>query len=133
MSKKVTLLFCFVVGFVLLSILAVGCSTTKGHGDAGTIISYQQQIDRLEEELRTRDRTIENAVRELGAITSRSEAMEGSDCYTTMTKYEQKLKTRAKIIFWLIIILVIRFICLGIGLMLYFRGIKLPRWLDIIL
>lgn len=78
MSKKVTLLFCFVVGFVLLSILAVGCSTTKGHGDAGTILSYQQQIDRLEEELRTRDRTIENAVRELGAITSRSEAMEGS-------------------------------------------------------
>jgi hypothetical protein len=50
-----------------------------------------------------------------------------------MTKYEQKLRTRAKIIFWLIIILVIRFICLGIGLMLYFRGIKLPRWLDIIL
>lgn len=54
------------------------CNSTKRPIDDRNILKYQQEIDRLEEELRTRDRTIESAVRELGAITSRSQSVEGT-------------------------------------------------------
>lgn len=56
-----------------------------------------------------------------------------NSCYTTITKYEQKLKIRMNIITVLLIILIIRTVCMIIGYIIYFKGIKLPRWLDILL
>ena len=56
-----------------------------------------------------------------------------NSCYMTITKYEQKLKIRMNIITVLLIILIIRTICMIIGYIIYFKGIKLPRWLDILL
>lgn len=56
-----------------------------------------------------------------------------NSCYMTITKYEQKLKIRMNIITVLLIILIIRIVCMIIGYIIYFKGIKLPRWLDILL
>lgn len=42
------------------------------------VIEHQAEIDRLESELRSRDRAIDNAVRELEGITTRSTGMEGT-------------------------------------------------------
>lgn len=55
--------------------LFCSCNTTRGTDRA--ILEYQRQVNRLEEELRARDRAIEAGVRRLEAITERSESMGG--------------------------------------------------------
>lgn len=50
-----------------------------------------------------------------------------------LIEYEYKLAQRAKAIAWLLIILVIRLAGMVAGYVLYAKGIKLPRWLDILL
>lgn len=74
MFKKI---FIFICALFCSTLLLSGCCSTR-NGTNGNVLSYQQQIDRLEEELRNRDRTVETAVRELGVITSRSNSMEGT-------------------------------------------------------
>ena len=69
--------FIFICVLFCSTLLLSGCCSTR-NGTNGNVLSYQQQIDRLEEELRNRDRTVETAVRELGVITSRSNNMEGT-------------------------------------------------------
>lgn len=69
--------FIFICALFCSTLLLSGCCSTR-NGTNGNVLSYQQQIDRLEEELRNRDRTVETAVRELGVITSRSNSMEGT-------------------------------------------------------
>lgn len=61
---------------IVLAICLCACSSTR-YTD-GDIISHQAEIDRLESELRNRDRAIDNAVRELEGITARSAGMEGT-------------------------------------------------------
>lgn len=60
----------------ILSILWL-TSCQSNRAAARNILEYQKQVDRLEEELRNRDRAVDSAIRELAAITARSEAMEG--------------------------------------------------------
>lgn len=69
--------FIFICVLFCSTLLLSGCCSTR-NGTNGNVLSYQQQIDRLEEELRNRDRTVETAVRELRVITSRSNSMEGT-------------------------------------------------------
>lgn len=78
MFKKIFIFNC-ICAFILFysSLLLSGCCSTRNDTN-GIILSHQQQIDRLEEELRNRDRTVEAAVRELSIITSRSSEMEGT-------------------------------------------------------
>lgn len=74
--------------------LFTGCCSNKTAGTDGNILSYQQQVDRLEEELRNRDRTIEAAVRELGTITARSAAVEGTidEVIELFTEYQRRVE-----------------------------------------
>lgn len=65
----ICVLFCCMLNFT-------GCRSNTGVDN--NILSHQQQIARLEEELRNRDRTIEDGIRGLEAITTRSESMEGT-------------------------------------------------------
>ena len=60
----------------ILCVLLTTCSSTR-HTDRD-VLSHQAEIDRLENELRNRDRAIDNAVRELESITARSTGMEGT-------------------------------------------------------
>lgn len=64
--------------FLFVICLALCACTTVRRGPDTTILEYQRQVDRLEEELRNRDRAIENSLRELETITRRSEAMGGN-------------------------------------------------------
>ena len=82
----------FVAVVIFCSFLFAGCQS-QGLVNDGTILKYQQQVDRLEEELRNRDRAVENAIRELGAITSRSEGMEGTvdELIELFTEYQQRV------------------------------------------
>lgn len=75
MQRKI---FGSITAAVLCMLLFAGCAGMPGKGADRAVISHQQQIDRLEEELRNRDRTIDNAFRELGAVTSRSSMVEGT-------------------------------------------------------
>ena len=73
--------------------LFTGCKSTRA-GVTEDILEYQQQVDRLEEELRNRDRTIDNAIRELAAITERSAAMEGTvdDVIELFNEYQRAVE-----------------------------------------
>ena len=53
--------------------------------------------------------------------------------YETITRYETKLKIQCRVLAVLLIAIVIRIISMLIGYILYIRGIKVPRWLDILL
>jgi hypothetical protein len=80
MQKRIFI--CIAVCFLLNA-----CCTTGTRTD-GQILEYQKQIDRLEEELRNRDRAIDNAVRELEAITTRSRDME-ADIDTIIREFDE--------------------------------------------
>ena len=60
---------------ILFILWLTSCQSNRA--TARNILEYQKQVDRLEEELRNRDRAVDSAIRELAAITARSEAMEG--------------------------------------------------------
>lgn len=62
---------------VICACISGGCQTVRARNDK-SVIEHQRQIDRLEEELRNRDRTVDNALRELNSISARSTAMEGT-------------------------------------------------------
>ena len=51
----------------------------------------------------------------------------------TIRKYEQKLKYKNKILNILLIIVITRICTTVIGYIFYSKGIRLPRWLDILL
>lgn len=56
-----------------------------------------------------------------------------NDSYKTITALEKKIAIKNNILTILIVILVIRTLGMFIGFLFYLKGIKLPRWLDIIL
>lgn len=56
-----------------------------------------------------------------------------SSSFETITRYEQQIKTKNKALTWLIIILLIMTAGKVAGYILYAKGIRLPRWLDILL
>lgn len=95
-AKKIQRLLVAVI-FICLTVILIcllgGCST-KGHVDAAAILEYQQRIDDLEAAIIRRDATIENAVRDLGIITSRSEGMEATidELIERFTEYDERVR-----------------------------------------
>lgn len=69
MGKKTCL---FISVLFLLCFLVCSCASTRVDEQ---VLEYQRQIDRLEESIRSRDRAIEECIRELEALTARSESM----------------------------------------------------------
>ena len=56
-----------------------------------------------------------------------------NSCYETITRYETKLKGLMKVVVILLSAIVIRSLAMVVGYILYAKGIRLPRWLDILL
>lgn len=56
-----------------------------------------------------------------------------NSCYETITRYETKLKGLMKVLVILLSAIVIRSLAMVVGYILYAKGIKIPRWLDILL
>lgn len=113
------------------------------------LIDLKKNSAIVTEQLKTLSESLEQSQAEAQAWKDQSTTLSASlksineelnDSYKTITQYEQeletrnrKLKSRAKIITILIIILVIRIALMLLGYFLYWKGIKLPRWLDILL
>ena len=95
-AKKIQRLLVAII-FICLTVILIcllgGCST-KGHVDAAAILEYQQRIDDLEAAIIRRDATIENAVRDLGIITSRSEGMEATidELIERFAEYDERVR-----------------------------------------
>ena len=56
-----------------------------------------------------------------------------NSCYMTIEKQEMQSKIKTKWITVLLVILIVRTIGMIAGYIIYAKGIKLPRWLDILL
>ncbi len=56
-----------------------------------------------------------------------------SDCYSTITAYEERLAARGKALAVMLAVLAARLVGMVAGYILYARGVRLPRWLDILL
>jgi len=56
-----------------------------------------------------------------------------NDSYETITKLQVKIQQKNRILTWLIVILAIRIMGMIVGYIIYAKGVKLPRWLDILL
>ena len=58
---------------LLVCVMLCGCCTPRSADEQ--VLEYQRQVDRLEEELRARDRAIATSIDRLEAITNRSAEM----------------------------------------------------------
>ena len=56
-----------------------------------------------------------------------------NSCYETMKLYEMQLKRQKKILLVMVIIFTILVALKVLGYYLYLKGIRLPRWLDILI
>lgn len=65
------------------------------------------------------------------SLTSINESLNSS--YLTISKYEQKLKDKNRTLNILLAIVIIRICTTVVGYGFYLKGIRLPRWLDILL
>jgi hypothetical protein len=54
-------------------------------------------------------------------------------CYDTILRQQQRLIIKNKVLTVLIVLVGLRLIAMIIGFILYAKGFKLPRWLDILL
>lgn len=95
----------------------------------------KQQLTELSASLKTSDleqqRLKQQSMMLSASLTSINESLNNS--YLTISKYEQKLKDKNRTLNILLIIVIIRICTTAIGYGFYIKGIKLPRWLDILL
>lgn len=68
--------FMFILALLLFLLCVTACASAANVDR--TVLEHQQQIDRLEEELRNRDRAVESAVKDIRELSSRSSSMEGT-------------------------------------------------------
>lgn len=50
-----------------------------------------------------------------------------------LIRFQTKLKTMTRVVVVLGIVLVVRYVGMVVGFVLYAKGVRLPRWLDILL
>lgn len=95
----------------------------------------KQQLTELSASLKTSDleqqRLKQQSMMLSASLTSINESLNNS--YLTISKYEQKLKDKNRTLNILLIIVIIRICTTAIGYGFYIKGIRLPRWLDILL
>lgn len=80
---------------LFVCLMLCGCCSTRATDRQ--ILEYQRQVDRLEEELRTRDRAIATSIDRLEAITSRSTEM-GTDIDSIIGELDEYQRTIERIL-----------------------------------
>lgn len=95
----------------------------------------KQQLTELSASLKTSDleqqRLKQQSMMLSASLTSINESLNNS--YLTISKYEQKIKDKNRTLNILLVIVIIRICTTVIGYGFYIKGIRLPRWLDILL
>lgn len=80
---------------LLICVMLCGCCTSRAVDEQ--VLEYQRQIDRLEEELRARDRAIATSIDRLEAITSRSSEM-GTDIDSIIRELDDYQQTIERVL-----------------------------------
>lgn len=96
-----------------------------------TIVQLQTRSQdlKMSEQERTRlEELSTNLQSSLNSMTKKYEAL-----YSVSEQYKYKLRTTIKFCVALVVILVLRIIAMCAGYILYAQGVKLPRWVDILL
>ena len=141
--RKMVKLFLCIVACICLN----GCVTR--YRTNGEVLEYQRQIDLLEERIRARDRALTQVLEQLKTSQIEAEGWKAqsttlskklmsineqlNNCLMTIEKLEAEIRLKNKVIGWLLTILVVRTLLMVIGYVLYAKGVRLPRWLDILL
>lgn len=108
----------------------------------GMLLNLKVQSSNMKEQLETVSENLKASEAELSLWKQQSMDLSRSldsinnsltHSYTIITNYENKIATQYKILVVLLIIIVARLLTMIIGYILMFKGVKVPRWMDILL
>ena len=108
----------------------------------GMLLNLKVQSSNMKEQLETVSENLKASEAELSLWKQQSMDLSRSldsinnsltHSYTIITNYESKIAMQYKILVVLLIIIVARLLTMIIGYILMFKGIKVPRWMDILL
>jgi len=101
-----------------------------------------EQLLSMSEQLAERSQSLRASESERTALVEQSRKLSNSlmtingqlnACYETITELRHQLEVRTIVVTVLIILLFLRVLGMLLGYILYAKGVKLPRWLDILL
>lgn len=108
----------------------------------GMLLNLKAQSSNMKEQLETVSENLKASEAELNLWKQQSMDLSRSldsinnsltHSYTIITNYENKIAMQYKILVVLLIIIVARLLTMIIGYILMFKGVKVPRWMDILL
>ena len=108
----------------------------------GMLLDLKVQSSNMKEQLETVSENLKASEAELSLWKQQSMDLSRSldsinnsltHSYTIITNYENKIALQYKILVVLLIIIVARLLTMIIGYILMFKGVKVPRWMDILL
>ena len=108
----------------------------------GMLLNLKVQSNSMKEQLETVSENLKASEAELSLWKQQSMDLSRSldsinnsltHSYTIITNYESKIALQYKILVVLLIIIVARLLTMIIGYILMFKGVKVPRWMDILL
>lgn len=108
----------------------------------GMLLNLKVQSSNMKEQLETVSENLKASEAELSLWKQQSMDLSRSldsinnsltHSYTIITNYESKIALQYKILVVLLIIIVARLLTMIIGYILMFKGVKVPRWMDILL
>jgi len=135
-------LLCFCFCFASQHVLQQQTLTELSSSISNRLTDLKKNSVIVTEQLNQLSKTLESSQAEAAAWKTQSTQLSSSlvsingeltECYQTITIYKTKLEHKTKVVVILLVLLIIRFIGLFIGYYLYAKGIKLPRWLDLLL
>lgn len=109
---------------------------------AGNLESLRRESEAMELQLTQLQETLSRSESERLRLEEQSSRLSSSltlingqlsDSYRTLTAYEERLRTQGKVVMALLAVLGVRLAGMVAGYILYAKGIRLPRWLDILL
>ena len=97
--------------------------------------SMKMQLTEVSQALKSSQTTAAKWEQQSIALSNSLDSINSSlnNSYATITRYETQIKLLKNILIVLIVLLATRLATLFIGFVLYAKGVKLPRWLDILL
>lgn len=108
----------------------------------GMLLNLKVQSSNMKEQLETVSENLKASEAELSLWKQQSMDLSKSldsinnsltHSYTIITNYENKIAMQYKLLLILLIVIVARLLTMVIGYILMFKGVKVPRWMDILL
>lgn len=116
--------------------------TSLSSSIASNLQSLRLESEAMVEQLSRLSQTLQQSESERKELEIQSSRLSSSltainaqlnDSYRTITAYEEKLRMQRRMLTIMLLVLGLRLVGMVAGYILYANGIKLPRWLDILL